>query len=488
MKKAVFLILTLVMAASALTACASHEHTPTETPEVAPTCAAAGSRGGTHCLECGEVLSEPEAVPMLQHTPAEIATNKPTCTESGVGGGLYCIDCGAVIKVPEKLSPLGHDLSPATCTAAPSCLRCGAVEGEPKGHAPVKLDAIAPTCTEEGRTEGSTCSVCSETLVESVPVPASGHTISVTPAVLSQNLADCRTESASCTACGMIQSAAVHPEQYTSRYAYDYLGTMQNGAAMQKLYDIMAKESLNFHLGGKTLTPKEGKTYGTLVQIDIVALGLSREEASAVWMTFLWENPQYYWYHNSYSMLGNEIHLLVSGDYLDAEVRRDINLKLYAAVQGITSDKTALYDRIKDYHDTILQNLVYETDAAGNPSEERWAHNVVGYVLYGRGVCETYSEIFSMVLNYNGIPCMNITGIGHEWNLVKMDDGKWYWFDPTFNDGDNTFGHTFFCVTDDEPLDGGVTFLGTHRLNYPVYGDYFFVGLPERAAEPYKKN
>lgn len=34
----------------------------------------------------------------------------------------------------------------------------------------------------------------------------------------------------------------------------------------------------------------------------------------------------------------------------------------------------------------------------------------------------------------------------HGWNIVKMDDGNWYWFDPTWGENNK---NKYFCVPDD---------------------------------------
>ncbi len=106
------------------------------------------------CSECGETEGEP-----LGH-----AWTDATCTEPKT-----CERCGAT-----EGSALGHEWAEATCTEPKTCKVCGETEGEPLGHTVEEWKTtVEPKCTETGTREG-TCSVCGETVSETVE--ATGHT------------------------------------------------------------------------------------------------------------------------------------------------------------------------------------------------------------------------------------------------------------------------------------------------------------------------
>ena len=97
----------------------------------------------------------------------------------------------------------------ATCTEAGSqtrtCTSCGAVETvtiPAKGHTEEIISSKAATCTETGLTEGSHCSVCDVVLVEQTVIPALGH---------AWNTTNC-AEAATCTreGCGATRAAGEH--------------------------------------------------------------------------------------------------------------------------------------------------------------------------------------------------------------------------------------------------------------------------------------
>ena len=80
----------------------------------------------------------------------------------------------------------------------------------------------------------------------------------------------------------------------------------------------------------------------------------------------------------------------------------------------------------------------------------------------------------------------------HAWNLVQLDDGKWYWYDPTWAELSimNGITHTSFCVNDtQDPTErigrwtiSGAPFISRHQP-YPsdTFGTRYCPALPERS-------
>ena len=71
----------------------------------------------------------------------------------------------AFVACEQEQKVCQHTGGTATCTEAAVCELCGESYGTALGHKEVKLPAIEATCSKEGRTEGSRCSECKETLV-----------------------------------------------------------------------------------------------------------------------------------------------------------------------------------------------------------------------------------------------------------------------------------------------------------------------------------
>lgn len=49
-------------------------------------------------------------------------------------------------------------------------------------------------------------------------------------------------------------------------------------------------------------------------------------------------------------------------------------------------------------------------------------------------VCEGYANAFKYLCDRVNIPCVSVESDTHKWNLVQLEDGKWYQIDVTWND------------------------------------------------------
>ena len=86
-----------------------------------------------------------------------------------------------------------------------------------------------------------------------------------------------------------------------------------------------------------------------------------------------------------------------------------------------------------------------------NLANDNWT--AYGILVNGKGVCESYAELFQTLCNAVGIECTSVAGDAggpHKWNAVKID-GEWYQCDPTFDDPYSTtsteVGHDYFNLT-----------------------------------------
>lgn len=103
-------------------------------------------------------------------------------------------------KVKTEATCVEEGLEVRTCTG----FGCGEQQTQTipaKGHQELSDAAIEPTCTTEGKTEGSHCSVCSETLVAQEIIPAIGHDVDCAVSAESK-LATCMSKAY----CGVCES------------------------------------------------------------------------------------------------------------------------------------------------------------------------------------------------------------------------------------------------------------------------------------------
>lgn len=123
------------------------------------------------------------------------------------------------------------------------------------------------------------------------------------------------------------------------------------------------------------------------------------------------------------------------------------------AVNSFTvSNTSSRYSMLKEMHDFLVNKITYELYAP-------YAHEPYGALVTGEAVCEGYAEALMLLCDKYSIPCIGVFGDGnngsatepHKWNLVKMEDGKWYAVDVTWDDPDygDTIYYNYFLIGTD---------------------------------------
>lgn len=290
-----------------------------------------------------------------------------------------------------------------------------------------------------------------------------------------------------------------NPDYYASSWGYEYLGTLENGTGMQKFYKALDEELRDFHVN----TSRQADEDGYLNEVRYDTFGLSDDEARTVYAIYKDDHPLYYWidtrsaYYPGFSFL-----VKVYEEYRDSSVRAYYNDLVYdyaADYLEIVKDETSEYQIAFGLHDAICANASYAYKSDGKtPEDANWAHSIIGILEKNAGVCESFTEVFGMLLNFREVENIRVSGLGnggpHAWNLVKLDDGKWYWYDVTWGDQDWSYHnviHLNFCVNDTEARKfdfgsgyfNGVVFLDKHVPGANrTLGEEYNPVLPERSS------
>lgn len=434
-----------------------------------------------------------EVIPALNHEhDYQPIVTPPTCTEDGYT--IYtCKGCGDSYKA-DVVTASGHTFgewtvtSEATCTKDGSktrvCSSCSFPETDKivaLGHDLIYHDAKTPTTTENGWDEYYTCSRCDYTTLVMIPPLEHTHSFS---------------GSSVCTTCKI----EVGYDKYNNRYGYNaFTGNKK------KFYMALSDAAMNFHDHGGDVA-KDSSGYYVVFSVSYSMYGLTLKDAEVVYKIFSGENPLYYWLDNSY--LYNDgtkkFYVLTTADYA-AKSSRDYYNKLVKTKTeeylNMIDDGDGAYRICLAYHDAILTAIDYARDGSGNPQGELWAHSVIGVFEERGAVCEGYAKTFAMLLNMSDVENIYVTGEAgerHAWNLVRLDDGFWYWCDITWDDQPGEeFGYVYyyFCVNDTQ-----ITFIGDKNLivtspkNFlqshavdttAASGSYYLYDLPARAVDEY---
>ena len=406
------------------------------------------------------------------------------------------INCGAIPSCSHRYSDW-QVISEPTCTSIGceihTCTLCGYTEYtflEQTGHTFGEWQELINTCTAHWQVR--ICSVCGESQLKQLkPV---GHLYI----------------NGVCIVCGESENTDIKVpdfDRYNSTYGYEFLGTMADGEALQSLYEEIDNDVKAMHVN----TALDLSDDGAFAEINFGDLGLSKDEALAVWKTYKDDNPLFYWLSNTVQYSDSTISLLVEKDYLIGKARAFYNQLIEDKVEEYASilySGATAYDIALAYHDAILTAVDYSYNVNNQAEDSAWAHNIIGVFNEQGAVCEGYARTYQLLLNYSGVKNIFVTGDGsgenHAWNLVQMEDDNWYWCDLTWDDtyvgglnGNWKWGisYNYFLVNDTQNTlinEGGweygenVSFLENHAYDTSKNtGVDFLYDLPERAEEVY---
>jgi hypothetical protein len=330
-------------------------------------------------------------------------------------------------------------------------------------------------------------------------------------------------------------------------YGYNWLATQPNGAILQSIYECLVRNAEATSATTDTYENIDGSPWYGYGAVDFSSLGFNAtvqngvfyEEGSEsmnslnrielVYATFLYDNPQYYFYTNMWAYLYDlesakitGLVPLISYEYIEYNTRQAINARVESKFQeyvSLTSRVTVPYDIIRLVHDKMVaewdytyryfeQGEVYEDlpyDAEYYIDPHPAAHNILGVLdrTTDGPVCEAYAEGFAYILNRlnvgNPIVVVGMAGNAYEpggslephmWNLVELG-GYYYYIDITwdnmdhtmpgnedydFNNQVNSFDYTYFLVGAGNP---------DFRAGNNLYATHWPSGSTASADNPY---
>lgn len=273
-------------------------------------------------------------------------------------------------------------------------------------------------------------------------------------------------------------------DDYTKKYAYNTLSYTQK-RVYAELFNTVSKHG---------------------EYIDLSGVGATKSDVDAAYWAFDYENPQFFWLANGYSIssLGGYV-VKMYPTYSRTEKETAALLpKFEAAADKIIENaakQPSLFEQVKYLHDSIIDMTVYSKTSGVSKSEAD------GPLLNGKALCEGYSKAFMYLCQKSGIECICVAGYANEdhmWNMLKLD-GEWYhmdvtWDDPLTSDNSNVLRYDNFCLDDKTisadhkvinsfpaPKATGVKYNYYDYTGNKKYGDVTsaFKALVDKAAENY---
>ena len=109
-----------------------------------------------------------------------------------------------------------------------------------------------------------------------------------------------------------------------------------------------------------------------------------------------------------------------------------------AAVAEVITGDMSDYDKAKALHDYLCAHAYYDYGYEYYDAE--------GVLLFGTGVCNSYTLAYDALLERVGITSLHDNGDEHIYNLVYLD-GEWYYADCTWDDyGTDGWGYVYFLI------------------------------------------
>ncbi len=139
-----------------------------------------------------------------------------------------------------------------------------------------------------------------------------------------------------------------------------------------------------------------------------------------------------------------------------------------ACMQGMPQGATD-YDKVKYVYEFVILNTEYNLNAPEN-------QNICSVFLYRESVCLGYAKAIQYLLQQMDVECCVVTGSvitgeGHAWNLVKINE-QYYYVDATWGDASylsdvgtasalSNINYDYLCITTTD-------LLKTHVIDNPV--------------------
>ena len=264
-------------------------------------------------------------------------------------------------------------------------------------------------------------------------------------------------------------------DRFNGRYGYYYLGTLEKGEKLQRLYNRIDAYVKLFHTDSRISADPYGNDQYLAFEVRWDDLDLTALDARSVFVTYTNDNPLFYWIKGA-SVIVNDLCVLCVEEYADGNTRTAFNEYMYGIIERFidrSNGKSGSYSIALLFHDLIISATDYGYDE-NEPGSAAKAHSIIG-VLSGKGsVCEGYAKTYQLLLNLKGVENIYVTGpassVRHAWNLVRLDDGNWYWVDVTWDDagGNNGAAHTWFCLSDETFTDHITDTPGSYAYLYEL--------------------
>lgn len=109
-----------------------------------------------------------------------------------------------------------------------------------------------------------------------------------------------------------------------------------------------------------------------------------------------------------------------------------------AIVESLITENMNRVEQIKAIHDWIVLNVSYDYTYKQHRADEVLNDHIA--------VCSGYSELFCAFMEMLRIPCYEVVGGNHAWDIVRLEDGMYYQVDCTWDDEGDSVSYGYFLI------------------------------------------
>lgn len=148
-----------------------------------------------------------------------------------------------------------------------------------------------------------------------------------------------------------------------------------------------------------------------------------------------------------------------------------INTELDKFITDNINDNMDIKDKIKIFHDYIINNTKFDTEIENNPDKLKSnSYTAYGLLNDHLAICGGYADTIAIYLNKLGIKNYRIATDEHVWNLVNIDN-LWLhldstWDDPVTSDGSDVLMYDYFLIDTNSLLEKDIT---QHNFDKEIY-------------------